>query len=196
MKKNSEESEPGSLYQVNADIIVKDSRWLDLNGFEDVEFDHYVNNVFLLVLKYTNFLKYAHHVEAAVLLTDDEELQRLNHEFRHKDKPTNVLSFPMHMFYDGDFSGVLPHDGEHCFLGDIAISYQRIHDESIEQVKTFKEHFTHILVHAFLHLLGYDHIEDEAAEQMEKIEIAIMHSMGFKDPYNIDHVASTLQIKY
>ena len=196
MKKNSEESEPENLYQVNADVVIRDSVWLDIAGFEDVELEHYISNVLFLVLKYTNFLKYVMQVEVAVLLGDDTELQKLNHQFCHKDEPTNVLSFPTHEFIGGDFSSVVLHNNEIFFLGDVAISYQRIYSESIDQAKTFKEHFTHILVHAFLHLLGFNHIKEFEAEQMEKIEIAIMHSLGFKDPYTINHVTDTLQIKY
>lgn len=196
MKKNSEESEPRVLYRVNADVIIKDSRWAYIADFDEVNIKHYINNLLFLVLRYTNFLDYITQLEVAVLLADDTELEKLNRHFCHKDKSTNVLSFPAYEFVNGDFSVLEFHNDEGFFLGNVAISYQRIYHESIEQMKSFKEHLTHILIHGFLHLLGHDHIEENEAEEMEQIEIAIMSSLGFKNPYSIAHVAGTLQIKY
>ncbi|AEI88830.1 MAG: rRNA maturation RNase YbeY [Candidatus Midichloria mitochondrii] len=189
-------ADPDSFYSVSADVIIRDCEWFDVTGFEDGDIEQHIRGVLFLVLNYAGFLKHIHEVEVAVLLTDDGELEQLNHEFRHKNGPTNVLSFPSHEFSRDDFSSLPIQEDEKFFLGDVAISYQRISQESIEQTKTFKAHFTHILVHSFLHLLGYDHVEESDAEIMERVEISIMNSMGFKDPYLLEHVADTLQIKY
>jgi probable rRNA maturation factor len=117
------------------------------------------------------------------LLTDDSELQRLNRDFRYQDKPTNVLSFPAHEINLFNYQDLSLDEDNALFLGDIAISYERILEESIEQQKFFKEHFTHILVHSILHLIGYDHIDEHDADKMEQLEINILSSIGFKNPY-------------
>ncbi|WHQ47083.1 MAG: rRNA maturation RNase YbeY [Candidatus Midichloria sp.] len=194
MKK--EEADPDSFHSVTADVIIRDCGWFNITDFEDSDIGQYIQNVLLLALNYIGFLKHVHSTDVVILLTDDAELEQLNQEFRHKNGPTNVLSFPSHEFSASNFSSLPIQENAKFFLGDVAISYQRIYQESIEQTKPFKEHFTHILVHSFLHLLGYDHIEESDAEIMEKVEISIMNSMGFKDPYLIEHVTDTLQIKH
>lgn len=106
--------------------------------------------------------------ELSVVLCDDAYIQELNAEYRGKDKPTNVLSFPQ----DEDFH-----------LGDIVIAFETIKREADEQNKTFQDHFSHMLVHGFLHLLGYDHESDEEADVMENTEIQILGALGIKNPY-------------
>ena len=106
--------------------------------------------------------------ELSILLTNDGHIQQLNRDFRDKDKPTNVLSFP---------------DGEDGYLGDIAIAYETIKREAEEQEKEIHHHFIHMLVHGLLHLKGYDHETDEEAEEMEALEIKILADMGIKNPY-------------
>lgn len=102
-----------------------------------------------------------------------DEIHSLNKQFRHKDKPTNVLSFP----FDGpDF------DGE-SFIGDIAICSQVVQTEAKEQSKEFQAHFAHMVVHGVLHLLGYDHVESNEAEKMESLETEILGKLGFEPPY-------------
>ena len=183
MKKNKEEPDPESLHNVSVDMVIEDLNWLSVPGLEREEIELYIKRVFLLVLKYTGFFEYVSDVEVAVMLAGDGELERLNKNFCYKDGATNVLSFPKYEFDAGEFSELSTQNNEKIFLGDVAISYQRIYNESVEQAKTFKEHFTHILIHAFLHLLGYDHITDVDAEKMEKFEISIMSYMNFKNPY-------------
>jgi probable rRNA maturation factor len=109
----------------------------------------------------------------AVLLTDDASIRRLNAQWRHIDKPTNVLSFP-------------PASGQHgtvTSLGDIAIAYETTAREATEEGKPFANHLAHLAVHGFLHLLGHDHDNDAAAEQMEGLERAILERLGVPDPY-------------
>ncbi|MDF3055233.1 MAG: hypothetical protein K0Q74_1140 [Gammaproteobacteria bacterium] len=103
-----------------------------------------------------------------IRVVDGEEIQALNRDFRGKDKPTNVLAFP---FEEPDY------------LGDIAICAPVVAEEANEQNKTPKSHWAHMTVHAVLHLLGYDHKEDESAEEMEGLEREIMKKIGFEDPY-------------
>ncbi len=113
----------------------------------------------------------------SIVLGDDLEIQGLNKQFRGFDKPTNVLSFP------ADEDDFVP-EGELQPLGDIILAYETIQREALEQDKLFDHHLTHLIVHGFLHLLGYDHEEDVEAEEMEALEIQILASLGIKDPYN------------
>jgi probable rRNA maturation factor len=109
----------------------------------------------------------------AVLLTDDAAIRRLNAQWRHIDKPTNVLSFP-----------AAPHQqGPVTSLGDIAIAYETTAREAVEEDKPFADHLAHLAVHGFLHLLGHDHDTDSAAERMEGLERAILARLGVPDPY-------------
>jgi probable rRNA maturation factor len=105
-----------------------------------------------------------------LLLADDATLRALNKSWRGKDKPTNVLSFPAP-------------EGHGDHLGDIALAAETVAAEAAEQGKAFHAHTAHLLVHGFLHLLGYDHEADDEAERMEARERAILSGLGFADPY-------------
>ena len=97
-------------------------------------------------------------VELTIRFVDEEEIQSLNNDYRSKNKPTNVLSFPAN--YE------IP-DSSIYFMGDLVICLNVVETEAIEQEKTFEHHLTHMVIHGVLHLLGYDHIIDEEAEEME-----------------------------
>ncbi len=115
--------------------------------------------------------------ELSVLIVDSAEMTSLNHQFRQQNKPTNVLSFPTD----------LPDGVTIPLLGDIAICAQVVEQEAREQGKTSTAHWAHMLVHGTLHLLGYDHIDDSEAEQMEAMETAIITALGFPPPYDDTH---------
>jgi probable rRNA maturation factor len=110
-----------------------------------------------------------------ILFTDDREMQSLNGRFRGKDKPTNVLSFP-------GAEGMLP-PGAPRHLGDIALGYETVAREAETEGKPFDHHVTHLVVHGFLHLLGYDHETPEEAGEMEQLEREILESLAIGDPY-------------
>ncbi|PPQ26043.1 rRNA maturation RNase YbeY [Rhodoblastus sphagnicola] len=110
--------------------------------------------------------------EVSLLFCDDARIRALNAQFRGMDKPTNVLSFP----------GPEPLETAHV-LGDIAIAYETVAREAVEQGKALPDHLCHLIVHGFLHLLGYDHETDEEAEAMEADEARALQSMGIADPY-------------
>lgn len=112
--------------------------------------------------------------EVSLLLTDDAHMREINREWREKDKPTNVLSFPA--VQPGKVAGA-------PFLGDIAVAYETLAREAADDGKTVADHFTHLVVHGFLHLLGHDHIEPDEAERMEALEVAILATLGVADPY-------------
>ncbi len=113
------------------------------------------------------------NAEITVRIVDAAESQQLNFEYREKNKPTNVLSFPFEA----------PPGIELDLLGDLVICKQVVEQESVQQQKPLRSHWAHMIVHGSLHLLGYDHIEDEEAEIMEGLETEIMGELGFEDPY-------------
>jgi len=112
----------------------------------------------------------------SLLFTDDESIRDLNARFRDKDKPTNVLSFPGPE--GSQMPGIPPH------FGDIALAYETIAREAEAEGKSFEHHLTHLIVHGFLHLAGYDHIEPEEAEEMEDLERIILRGLAISDPYD------------
>lgn len=105
--------------------------------------------------------------EITIVLADDTFIRELNRDFRGKDAPTNVLSFP----------------GEGNHLGDIVLARQTVEREATAQKKSVRAHATHLLVHGALHLLGHDHIDDREAEKMEAREVKILKKLGISNPY-------------
>ena len=118
--------------------------------------------------------------ELAVMLTDDSGIRTLHSNWRGIDKPTNVLSFPalQPTAPPGD-------DDPPRMLGDIAIAYETLRREADEEAKPFDHHLSHLVVHGFLHLIGYDHETDEEAEVMEALEREILAQLGIPDPYGM-----------
>ncbi|CQR80258.1 metal-binding heat shock protein required for rRNA maturation [Escherichia coli K-12] len=111
--------------------------------------------------------------EVTIRVVDTAESHSLNLTYRGKDKPTNVLSFPFEV----------PPGMEMSLLGDLVICRQVVEKEAQEQGKPLEAHWAHMVVHGSLHLLGYDHIEDDEAEEMEALETEIMLALGYEDPY-------------
>jgi probable rRNA maturation factor len=114
--------------------------------------------------------------EVDVILTDDAQIRQLNRDWRGIDKPTNVLSFP---------AAKPPGCPTHLLLGDVFIAYETNAREAEAEGKTFMHHFAHLLVHGFLHLLGYDHDSDPAAEDMERLEADILARFDIPNPYTV-----------
>ncbi|MEO1747613.1 MAG: rRNA maturation RNase YbeY [Pseudomonadota bacterium] len=115
--------------------------------------------------------------ELSILLTHDAVIRHLNEQWRDKDKPTNVLSFPA---VPGGQKGILP-----PLLGDIVLAFETIEREAQVSGKKLSHHVSHLIVHGFLHLLGYDHESDKEAQEMETTEQAILARLGIDDPYAI-----------
>ena len=111
--------------------------------------------------------------EIGVSVVGPAESRRLNARYRGKDKPTNVLSFPV---------PELPVTGPQP-LGDLVICPQVLRTEAREQKKSLRAHWAHLVVHGSLHLIGYDHEQDDDADRMERREIAVLRRLGFKNPY-------------
>jgi probable rRNA maturation factor len=111
--------------------------------------------------------------EIVVRIVDEQESAELNEQYRHKQGPTNILSFPVEV----------PEGIELNLLGDLVVCAPVLEKEALEQHKTLSDHWAHIIVHGVLHLLGYDHIDDDEAELMESKEITILNKLNIKNPY-------------
>ena len=120
-------------------------------------------------------------LSVSVLFTCDDEVHTLNREWRDRDKPTNVLSFPM---LTRDELLALALDGPPEMLGDIALAYETCAREAQEKSVPLGHHAAHLIIHGLLHLAGHDHVHsDEEAEAMEALEITALAKMGISDPY-------------
>jgi probable rRNA maturation factor len=147
-------------------ILIEHLAWQ--NALENIE--ETCENTLIAASKFIDNMP--KHTGVAVLLTSDEEIRQLNKQFRHKDSATNVLSFPN----DSD-----------DYIGDMAMAWQTINKEAQAQDKSLIDHIKHLLIHGFLHLLGYDHIKDDEAEAMESLEIKILASMKINNPYILEN---------
>lgn len=126
-------------------------------------------------LKYEKLTRQSMVIDITLLA--DAAQRRLNSDWRGMDKPTNVLSFPMEPL------DVPVPRGRPRHLGDIMLALQTMRREAKEQGKSLEAHFQHLVVHGVLHLLGYDHLDDEQAQEMESREIAILRGLGYENPY-------------
>ena len=155
------------------DLVIEDDRWLDSDLLALSE----------RALQAVSDWLDIPDLQIVVMGCDDQRIAGLNAEFREKARPTNVLSWPSSEFepHEPGERPELPPSEE---LGDIAISYDTCLREANEQGKPFADHVTHLLVHAILHLAGYDHIDDSDAEMMEQSEREILAKLGIPDPYS------------
>ena len=144
---------------IECDILCEAGNWPDIN-----------DNVTSIIRTTLHHINYTHPCEVSIVLTNDTHIRTLNRDYRGKDKPTNVLSFPQ---------------DEPALLGDIIIALETIQREAEEQRKSFDNHFTHMLVHGCLHLMGFDHITDNEAKEMETLEVQILKQLNIKNPYEI-----------
>lgn len=119
--------------------------------------------------------------ELALLLCDDDEIRKLNKAWRGKDEPTNVLSFPLGAPHVTD--GLRP-------LGDVALAYQTVAQEALDRGVSIGQHAAHLVIHGVLHLMGYDHMDDADAQEMESLEAEVLAGLGLPNPYP-SHVFAT-----
>lgn len=153
-------------------------------------------------------------VEVSLRIVSAGESRQLNRDYRGKDNPTNVLSFPMQMdewhlpadltpdnsipdnLSDNSERGEEPcsADAHWLMLGDLAICAEVVAKEAQQQHKSLQAHWAHMLVHGLLHLQGYDHIEEDEAQRMEQLETHIMQQLGFSDPYQADAELTNISV--
>ena len=114
--------------------------------------------------------------ELSIRVVDEDESAGLNQTYRHKSGPTNVLSFPC------EVPAGVPND----LLGDLVICAPVVAREALEQGKNPEAHWAHMVIHGVLHLRGYDHLQEDEAEQMEALEVEILDGLGYPNPYEIE----------
>jgi probable rRNA maturation factor len=129
-------------------------------------------------------------VELSIRLSTDDEVQLLNSKWRGKDKPTNVLSFPLAEPYE--LEAVVDGDSPELMLGDVVLAHGICSAEAVDKGISFDDHAAHLIVHGTLHLLGYDHQDDSAAEDMEAREVRALARIGIKNPYEVAAEGSNL----
>ena len=158
------------------DVVIEDARWagLDLESLAERASDATLAHLGLTPDDW----------EACVMACDDARIADLNAEFREKPTPTNVLSWPSEE-RSAEEDGAQPElpEGPDPELGDIAIAFETCERESVAAEKPMADHVTHLLVHAMLHLLGFDHIRDKDAALMEGLEVEILGKLGLSNPY-------------
>lgn len=161
------------------EIVVDNPIWDEYTNLINEDF---FNDILKKILALYPHLSKNSDVELSVLLADDKQIKLLNTEFRSKNTPTNVLSFPEHenkLFKALDF--IAPDN--YLYLGDIVFSFETIKNESHDENIEFMDHFIHLTIHSILHLLGHDHKEENDAKVMEDLEIKLLASLHIKSPY-------------
>lgn len=149
------------------ELMSDDARWPDLS-------DLVASCLEAVTIKKPEGIRYG---ELSFLLTDDATMRRLNAQFRDKDKPTNVLSFPAAEPASGGAAGPDP------FVGDVALGYETCSREADEKHVSLADHAAHLIIHGVLHLFGYDHQTEKEAVAMEQLEITLLNELGISDPF-------------
>jgi probable rRNA maturation factor len=150
------------------DIAVESPLWAEVVGIERL-----IQRAILATLASTDARLHP-EAELSVLLCDDARIQTLNKNWRDIDKATNVLAFP---------AGAASQLARAKIVGDLAISFETVDREAQSDHKSFADHFSHLVVHGWLHILGYDHANRVEAEAMEAVERRVLHTMNIADPY-------------
>ena len=172
--------------KINLDVIVEDERWVEEVDFDAIKVAEELKNLAFDFVEHEiakgkhEILSIGKKLQLNVCLSNDEAVHKLNKEFRGIDKPTNVLSFAQ---VDEDEFWDSLHDEDESEFGDIILAYETLKREALEKNITVYAHYCHLLVHGFLHILGYDHQNDEEAEEMEGIETDILAVFSIEDPY-------------
>ncbi|MGO9023177.1 MAG: rRNA maturation RNase YbeY [Beijerinckiaceae bacterium] len=159
--------------ELNIEVAIECAQWKNIAGLRDI-----IERALRQTLVATD-VRLSMGAEVSFLLCDDDFIADLNRKWRNRDTPTNVLSFPT----GGELAVT-------CILGDIVIAFGTTGREAAAECKSFKDHFTHLVVHGFLHLLGYDHGTDAEADEMEALEREVLASLGIDDPYRGSRVES------
>jgi probable rRNA maturation factor len=162
------------------EIIFQDDRWRKISGVRQL-----ACNMVNAAIEYTGYgASKGYSFSGSVLLTNDKAICALNHDFRGKNKPTNILSFPA---YNGKIEEnlYLAKQPGGLALGDMALAYETIEKEAKDQGKTMLKHTAHLCLHGVLHLLGFDHENEGEASMMEDVEIRILSAYRIANPYMI-----------
>jgi probable rRNA maturation factor len=163
---------------LSIDLCINDNIWVQpLKSLETK-----ISKIIDFIIKKFGLYNYNNSIELSILLTNDKEIEQLNFQYRQKNKPTNVLSFPAHLIDTSNLALTIPKNNI-LSLGDIVMSFNTIVREQLEQNIPFDNHFMHLLIHGVLHLLGFDHNTAQQADHMENLEIEILAQFGINSPY-------------
>lgn len=169
---------------INIDVVTKSKKWLAIKNVE--KFVEKTCQELILLSEIKSFLKKKSNcLELSVSLVSNAQIKKINQEFRNKNTPTNVLSFPFldeKLIRKNGFENVTKSMPQ-LFLGDVVVAYEITAKEALLAKKDFHHHLTHLLLHSILHLIGYDHEKTKDAEIMEKIEIKILQKLKINNPY-------------
>ncbi len=184
--KSSDPSPRSSSLLCNVDVVIAHDSWNRL----DLDVEKYVKNIAVTAIS-AGLECVVSYIELCILLSCDTILNELNKNYRNKDQPTNVLSFPYSESLSPDINYHSTHSyhnnvQKRYYLGDIAISYERVLDESLTKNVSIKEYIAHMIIHGVLHLLDYDHKNDHDTDKMQKKEKEIMLSCGYSNPYEVN----------
>ena len=158
------------------DVVIEDARWTELK-LKQIANQAFFETLFSLDLHHKSF-------SCCVLACDNKQIKQLNNKFRGKNCPTNVLSFPARLENFEVESTLTPTETNNPYdLGDIAIAFDICKKEATCSKLKFEHHVYHLIIHSVLHLLGFDHEEDENARKMEKIEVQVLAKLGISNPY-------------
>lgn len=169
---------------------------------EDVEHIPSLESMTLWARSAFEYVNYTDDCSFSACFVSNEEIHELNKTYRNMDKPTNILSFPYEepeelialdpeLRAELDSSDLKDEEQEvnmGTYLGDLVIAMDVLKREAQEQHKSLEEHAAHLIIHGCLHLLGYDHIEEQEAQEMEGIEIKVLERLGFNNPYADDEI--------
>jgi len=169
----------------NIDILCE----YDVESYTALELSKYIEETTILTLS-SCFNKLESELEICIAIVDDKKITELNKEFRNKDYPTNVLSFPesnlkWYQIYSDSSSSSMREAQNYLMLGDVIISYQTILKEASQQGKNLIDHLRHMVIHGILHLIGFDHENDEDAAIMESKEEQLLACFNIPSPYKI-----------
>ena len=163
---------------LDMDVSFDTGGWQEACANAEELIKHAAQKAFAMGCGFFQELNEAKHVSVTIIGSNDARVHELNRDYRGKDKPTNVLSFPQ-LDIDEEINADIP-----VMLGDIILAFETTKREAVEQEKSFEAHMVHLVVHGMLHLLGYDHIDDDEAEVMEKLECDILDDLGYENPYS------------
>lgn len=180
--------EPASINTLNTNIIVSIS--VENPRWRDTDFGVPLENLLETMVRTSLMsadapaLNAAENTEVSLILMDDQTIHSINREYRGFDKPTNVLSFPQ--LQPKEVKSTSLKNRSFLPLGDILVSLDTIEKEAADQGKDLQDHLAHMIVHGCLHLLGYDHMNNGQADEMETLETAILTGLGYAPPYDND----------
>jgi len=160
---------------ITVDISLQEPAWENLANIEKIVYETAIKALELAILPK---VAVGRDLEASLVLANDDLLNLLNNTYREQDKPTNILTFASLDSEEPVIQGVLT-------LGDVFLSYETLIKEAQEQGRFITDHVRHLVVHGILHLLGYDHIDDDDATDMETLEIRILETLGVQNPYTL-----------